>query len=83
MLNVFAGQLEDARGVAGELSLEVPRLTRERGPIDADAGALHVGQDRHERHLELAIDRLEAIASPGAAPGGPTSCRARSARSPA
>ena len=50
-----------SRGVAGQLLFDVPRLRGERRAVEADAGALDVRQHRNERHLELAIDRLELI----------------------
>ena len=56
-VELLAGQLVDARRVAGELLFDVPRADGQRRPVDEDAGALDVGQHRHERHLELAHDR--------------------------
>ena len=38
------------------------RLRRERLDVDADAGAFELGQDRHQRQFEIAIDRLQFVA---------------------
>ena len=46
--------------VLGERLLDVLRLRGERRAVDADPGALDVGEHRDQRHLELAIDLLEA-----------------------
>ena len=60
-LNCLAGELPDARGVLRQRLLDVLRLRRQRRAVDADAGALDVGEHRDQRHLELAIDLLELV----------------------
>ena len=60
-VELLAGQLEDPRGVARQLAFDVLRLRGQRGAVDADAGALDVGEHGDERHLELAEHLVQPI----------------------
>ena len=52
MLNSPPAHLEDLSAAPGELLLDALRLRRQCRQVDANAGALDVGQDRNQRQLE-------------------------------
>ena len=57
----LAGELEDLVAADRQLTFDVLRLRRERGGIDAHAGALDRREHRNERPLEIAIDAVQPL----------------------
>ena len=57
----LTGHLENLRVPVGQLALDVLRLSGEGPRVDPHAGALHCREHRHERPLQIAIDRVEPL----------------------
>ena len=61
MLNSSPAIAKDRGAAVVELLVDQRGLGRERAGVDADAGSFEVGKNRHQRQLELAVDRLQLL----------------------
>ena len=83
-VEVLAGQRDRSRrcSVASSCSI-CARLGAEHAAVDADAGLLQPGEDRHQRQLEIAIDARRLRRDRARARIARPAASDRSARSPA